>query len=137
LKIHDLEKTKCKKKKKKAFHLDFGLGTLMTTWILRELNPSYNSILCMMKERTSLVTIQKICVEFFIQIDRKVHASKVQSFVDVVPIFGNKNVWWFMLCCFVSHWLWFWGHKRSQCSRWVGYSCHPALGVGDILVPSN
>jgi hypothetical protein len=56
--------------KKRAFHLDFGVGTLMTTWILRELKPSYNSILCMLKERTNLVTIQKICVEFFIQIDQ-------------------------------------------------------------------
>jgi hypothetical protein len=45
----------------------------------------------MLKETTSLMAIQKICVEFFIQIDQRlVHVNKVQSFVDVVPIFGNQ-----------------------------------------------
>jgi hypothetical protein len=47
----------------------------------------------MLKERTSLVTIQKICVEIFIQIHQGSMLKKAQSLVDVVPIFGNQNVW--------------------------------------------
>lgn len=128
-------KDKMRKKKKR---ISSRLGTLTTAWILRKLNPSYNSILCMLKERTSLVTIQKICVEFFHPDWSRVHANKVPSFVDVVPIFGLQMFWWFMFVALCQSLSLILGLQRSQC-RWVGgwVLVHPALGVGDILVPSN
>lgn len=60
------------------------------------------------------MTIQKICVEIFIQIDQGSMLKKAQSLVDVVPIFGNQKclVTHVVLCHSLSLIL---GLQRSQC----------------------
>jgi hypothetical protein len=77
----------------------------------------------MLKERTSLVTIQKICVEIFIQIDQGSMLKKAQYLLWMfVPIFGNQMFG--DPCCALS--LTFFNFGVTKVPVWVG----GWLGVG-------